>query len=76
MTSTICQTGPTGALMSFNTANFFVLRLHRRLQLLEDVLGRYTILVKGLQDIQYEERAPLLNLDSLPCRMDKGDIGQ
>ncbi len=30
--------------------------------------------MKGLQDIEYEERAQLLNLDSLSCRMDKGDM--
>ncbi len=39
--------------------------------LLEDVQRRSTKLVKGLQDIEYEERAQLLNLDSLSCRMDK-----
>ncbi len=31
--------------------------------------------MKGLQDIEYEERAQVINLDSLSCRMDKGDIG-
>ncbi len=35
---------------------------------------RSTKLVKGLQDIEYEERAQLLNLDSLSCRMDKEDM--
>ncbi len=30
--------------------------------------------VKGLHDIEYEERAQLLHLDSLSCRMDKGDM--
>ncbi len=35
---------------------------------------RSTKLVKGLQDIEYEERAQLPNLDSLSCRMDKGDM--
>ncbi len=41
------------------------------IKLLEDVQRRSTTLVKGLQDIEYEERAQLLNLDSLSCRMDK-----
>ncbi len=35
---------------------------------------RSTKLVKGLQDIEYEENAQLLNHDSLSCRMDKGDM--
>ncbi len=35
------------------------------IKLLEDVQRRSTTLVKGLQDIEYEERAQLLNLDSL-----------
>ncbi len=43
-------------------------------ELLEGVQRRSTKLVKGLQDIEYEERAQLLNLDSLSCRMDKGDM--
>ncbi len=30
--------------------------------------------MKGLQDIEYEERAEVLNLDSLSCRMDKRDM--
>ncbi len=30
--------------------------------------------MKGLQDNEYEERAQLLNLDSLSCRMDNGDM--
>ncbi len=34
----------------------------------------FTKLVKGLQDMEYEERAQVLNLDSLSCRMDKGDM--
>ncbi len=37
-------------------------------------IKRSTKLVKGLQDIEYEERAQLLNLDSLSCRMDKADM--
>ncbi len=44
------------------------------MKLLEDVQRRSTKLVKGLQDIEYEERAQLLNLDSLSCRIDKGDM--
>ncbi len=30
--------------------------------------------MKGLRDVKYEERAQLLNLDSLSCRMDNGDM--
>ncbi len=30
--------------------------------------------MKGLQDIEYEERAQLLNPDSMFCRMDEEDI--
>ncbi len=48
--------------------------LRKDIKLLEDVQRRSTKLVKGLQDIEYEERAQLLNLDSLSCRMDKGDM--
>ncbi len=44
------------------------------MKLLEDVQRRSTKLVKGLQGVEYEERAQLLNLDSLSCRMDKGDM--
>ncbi len=44
------------------------------IKLLEVAQWRSTTLVKGLQDIDYEERAQLLNLDSLSCRMDKGDM--
>ncbi len=47
--------------------------LRKDIKLLEDVQRRSTKHVKGLQDIEYEERAQLLNLDSLSCRMDKGD---
>ncbi len=43
------------------------------IKLLEDVQRRSTKLVKGHQDIEYEERAQLVNLDSLSCRMDKRD---
>ncbi len=45
-----------------------------RKKLLEDVQRRSTKLVKGLRDIEYEERAQLLNLYSLSCRMDWGDM--
>ncbi len=45
--------------------------LKRDIKLLEDVQRRSTKLVKGLQGIEYEERAQLLNLDSLSCRVDK-----
>ncbi len=48
--------------------------LRKDIKLLEDVQRHSTKLVKGLQDIEYEERAQLLNLDSLSCRMDKGDM--
>ncbi len=48
--------------------------LRKDIKLLEDVQRRSTKLVKGLQDIEYEERPQLLNLDSLSCRMDKGDM--
>ncbi len=48
--------------------------LRKDIKLLEDVQMRSTKLVKGLQDIEYEIRAQLLNLDSLSCRMDKGDM--
>ncbi len=48
--------------------------LRKGIKLLEDVQRRSAKLVKGLQDIEYEERAQLLNLDSLSCRMDKGDM--
>ncbi len=48
--------------------------LKKDIKLLKDVQRRFTKLVKGLQDIEYEERAQLLNLDSLSCRMDRGDM--
>ncbi len=47
--------------------------LKKDIKLLEDDQRCSTKLVKGLQDIEFKERAPLLNLDSLSCRMDKGD---
>ncbi len=40
-------------------------------KLLKDVQRRLTKLVK---DIEYKERAQVLNFDSLSCMMDKGDI--
>ncbi len=46
--------------------------LTKDIKLLEDVQRLSTKPVKGLQDIEYVERAQLLNLDSLFCRMDKG----
>ncbi len=39
-----------------------------------DVHWRSTKLVKCLQDIDYEERAQLLNLYSFSCGIDKGDM--
>ncbi len=48
--------------------------LRKDIKLLEYVQRRSTKLVKGLQDIEYDERAQLLNLDSLSCRVDKGDM--
>ncbi len=50
---------------------------HRAIKLLEEVQRRSNKLVKGLQDIEYEERAQLLNLDSLSCLDGQGrhDIG-
>ncbi len=50
------------------------LRLKKDVKLLEDVHGRSTKLVKGLHDIEYDERTQLLNFDSSSCRMDKGDM--
>ncbi len=46
------------------------------IKLVEDVQRRSTKLVKGqlVKDIEYEERAQLLNLDPLSCRMVKGDM--
>ncbi len=48
--------------------------LKKDIKLLEDVQRRSTKLVKGLQDIEYEERTQLLNPDPLYCRMDKGNM--
>ncbi len=48
--------------------------LRKDIKLIEYVQRHSTKLVKGLQDIKYEERAQLLNLDALSCRMDKGDM--
>ncbi len=44
------------------------------IRLLGDVQRRSTKLVQWLQDIEYEERAKLLNLDSLSCSMNKGNM--
>ncbi len=44
------------------------------IKLLEGVQRRSTNFIEGLQDIENEERAQLLNLDSLSCRMGKGDM--
>ncbi len=46
----------------------------KNIKLLEDAQRRSTKLEKGLQDIAYQERAQLLNLDSLSCRVRKGDL--
>ncbi len=48
--------------------------LRKDITLLEDVQRRSTKLVKGLQDIEYVERAHLLNPNLLSCRMDNGDL--
>ncbi len=48
--------------------------LERGIKLLEDVQKGYTKLVNGLQNIEYEEKSQLLNLDSLSSRMDKGEM--
>ncbi len=40
----------------------------------EDVQRRSTKLVRCLKDSEYEERVQLQNLDSLSCKMDKGDM--
>ncbi len=45
--------------------------LRKDIKLLEDVQRRSTKLVKGLHEIEYEERTQLQSLDSLSCRMDK-----
>ncbi len=49
-------------------------RLRKYIRLLEDVQRRSTKLVKGLKDTECEEWAQLLHLDSLSCKMDKGDM--
>ncbi len=48
--------------------------LRKDIKLLEDVQRCSTKFVNGLQDIEYEERTQLINLDSLSCRTDKGDM--
>ncbi len=44
------------------------------IKLLEDVQSCSTKLMKSLHDIKYEERAHLLNLDSLSCKINKVDM--
>ncbi len=44
------------------------------IKLLEDVQRRSTKLMKCLKDSQYEERVQLLKLDSISCRMNKGEM--
>ncbi len=48
--------------------------LKKDFKILEDVQRRSTKLVRCLKDSEYEERVQLLNLDSLSCRMNKGDM--
>ncbi len=48
--------------------------LRKDIKLLEDVQRRSNKPVKGLQDIEYDDRVHLLNHASLSCRMDKGDM--
>ncbi len=48
--------------------------LKKGIKLLEDVQRRSTKLLRSLQGIEYEERAQLLNVHSLSCRMAKGDM--
>ncbi len=48
--------------------------LKKDIKLLEDVQRRSTKLVRCLKDSEYEERVQLLKLDSLICRMNKGDM--
>ncbi len=44
------------------------------IQLLGDVQRHSTKLLKCLKDTEYEDRVQLLNLDSLSCRIVKGDM--
>ncbi len=48
--------------------------LKKDIKLLEDVQRRSTKLVRCLKDSEYDERAQLLKLDSLSCRMTKRDM--
>ncbi len=48
--------------------------LSKGIKLLEDVQRRSTKLVKGLQAIEYDAKAQLLNLDSMSCRTYKRDM--
>ncbi len=53
----------------------FIVHSTSFLKILEVALQRRSIkLVKGLQDIESEGRAELLYLNSLSCRMEKGDM--
>ncbi len=46
-------------------------QLKKYIRLLEDVQRRSTKLLKCLKGTEFEERAQLLHLDSLSCKMDK-----
>ncbi len=48
--------------------------LKKDVKLLEDVQWRSTKLVRCLKDSEYEEQVQSLKLDSLSCRINKGDI--
>ncbi len=48
--------------------------LKKDIKLLEDVQRRPTKLMKFIKGTEYEGRAELLNLDSLSCRMNKGNM--
>ncbi len=48
--------------------------LKKDIKPLEDVQRRSTKLVSCLKDSEYEGRVQLLKLDSLSCRMNKGDM--
>ncbi len=50
------------------------MRLKKGIELLEDVQRRFTKLVICFRDTKYERRVQLLNLDSLSCTLDKGDM--
>ncbi len=48
--------------------------LKKDIKFLQDVQRRSTTYVRCLKDSEYEERVQLLKLDSLSCRMNKGDM--